>query len=106
MDYENRKQKDNVNVNPGISVPPKNVTSVSTASQCELINNRENNPDKDISLNMMTVWQARSMSNQPEIPRNCNSVYEHICLLSPEHPDKTLNPNAQAFSPVTYAGLI
>ncbi len=101
MDYENRKQNDNVNVNPGISVPPKSVTSVSTASQCELINNKENNSDKDISLNMMPVQQNRSMSNHPEIPRKCNIVSEHICLLSPEHPDIPLNQNSQAFSPVS-----
>ncbi len=91
VDYENRKQNDSVNVNPGISVPPKSFTSVSTAFQCEQINNRENNSDKDISLNMMLVWQTRSMSNHPEIPRKCNIVSEHICLLSPEHPDLPLN---------------
>ncbi len=28
VDYENRKQNDNVNVNPGISVHPKSITSV------------------------------------------------------------------------------
>ncbi len=82
--YENRKQIDNVNLNPGISMPHKSVTSISTASQCELINNRENNPDKDTSLNMLPLRQTRSTSNHPEIPRNCNSVSEHICLLSPE----------------------
>ncbi len=48
---------------------------------------------------MMPVRQTRSMSNHPKIPRNCNTVSEHICLLSPEHPDITLNPNA--FSPVS-----
>ncbi len=32
---------------------------------------------------------------------NCNSVSEHICLLSPEHPDITLTPIVQAFSPVS-----
>ncbi len=101
VDYENRKQNDNVNVNPGISVPPKSITSVSTASQCELINNRENNPDKDTSLNMMPVRLTRSTSNHPEIPKNCNIVSEHICLLSPKHPDITLNANAQAFSPTS-----
>ncbi len=56
---------DNVNVNPGTSVPPKSITSVSTASQCELIKNRENNSDKDIALNMMPV---RHMSNHPVSP--------------------------------------
>ncbi len=50
---------------------------------------------------MMPVRQTRSISNRPEIPRNCDSVSEHICLFSPEHPDITLNPNAQAFSPVS-----
>ncbi len=101
LDYENRKQNDNVNVNPGMLVPPKNITSLNTASQCELINNNENNPDKDTSLNRLPVWQTRSMTNHPEIPPNCNSISEHTCLLSPEHPDITLNPNAQAFSPVS-----
>ncbi len=102
MDYGNRKQNDYVNVNPGFSLPPKNITSVSTASQCELINNKENNPDTDTSLNMLPVRLTRSMSNQSERPRNCNSVSEHICLLSPKHPDITLNPNSQAFSPVSH----
>ncbi len=101
VDYENRKHNDNVNVNPGTSVPPTNITSVCTASQCELINNRENNSDNDISLNMIPVRQTINMSNHPEIPRKCNIVSEYICLLSPEHPDKPLNPNAQTFSPVS-----
>ncbi len=39
VDYENRKHNDNVNVNPGIPVPPKSITSVSTASHYELLNN-------------------------------------------------------------------
>ncbi len=50
---------------------------------------------------MLPVRQTRSMSNRTEIPIYCNSVSEHICLLSPEYPDITLNPNAQAFSPVS-----
>ncbi len=80
----------------------QNITSLSTASQCELINNKENNPDKDTSLNMMPVWQTRSISNRPTIPRNCKTVSEYICLLSSEHPDIILNPNAQAFLPVSH----
>ncbi len=97
-DYENRKQNDNVNVNPGSSVPPKSFTSISIAFQCELINNTKTNPDNDTSLNMMPVRKTRAMSNHPEIPWNCNSVSKHICLLSPEHPDIALNQNAQTFS--------
>ncbi len=97
MDYENRKQNDNVNDKPRNFSASQNIT----ASQCELINNKENNPDKDTSLNKLSVWQTRSMSNRPEIPRNCNSVSEHICLLSPEHPDISLNPNAQVISLVS-----
>ncbi len=49
----------------------------------------------------MPVRQTRSMSNHPEIPRKRNIVSEHICLLSPEHPDIPLNPNPQAFPPVS-----
>ncbi len=52
VDYENRKQNDSVNVNPGISVPPKSFTSLSNASQCELINNKENKPDKGVYLSI------------------------------------------------------
>ncbi len=50
---------------------------------------------------MMPVRQTRSMSNRPEIPLNRNSVSEHICFLSPEHLDITLNLNAHVFSPVS-----
>ncbi len=49
----------------------------------------------------MPVRQTRSMSNHPKIPRKCNIVSEHICLLTLKHPDIPLNPNAQAFSPVS-----
>ncbi len=65
------------------------------------MNNKENNPDQKTSLNMLPVWQIRSMSNRPEILSNCNSLSEHICLLSPAHPDITLNPNAQVLLPVS-----
>ncbi len=82
-------------------MPSKSITSVSTASQCKLIKNKENNPDKDTSVNMLPVQQTRSKSNHPEISRNCNSVFEHICLLSPDPPNITLNQNDQAFSPVS-----
>ncbi len=51
---------------------------------------------------MLAVRQTRSMSHHPEIPRNWNSFSEHMYLLLPEHPDITLNPNAQAFSPVPH----
>ncbi len=50
---------------------------------------------------MMPVWQTRTMSNHPDIPRKCNSFSEHFCLLSPDHPDITLNLNVQAFSLVS-----
>ncbi len=50
---------------------------------------------------VIKLSQCELINNHPEIPRNCNSVSEHFCLLSPEYPGITLNPNAQAFSPLS-----
>ncbi len=38
----------------------------------------------------LLMFYSELISTCPEIPRNCNTVSEHICLLSPEHMDISL----------------